>query len=182
MSAGGRAEGSDAFPIGPVQMLVLGFTTDEFTGEILPELRRLRDLDVVRLLDLLVVRKDDAGEIEAQQVSDLDEREAKEFGALIGALVGFGIGSGEEVERAAHAGAAELEDGHLFDEESVWYLSDSIPAGSAAAVALIEHRWAIPLRERILEAGGFALADEWIHPADLVAVGMAARSEAAGAR
>ena len=184
MSAGGgpKEGGSSAIPIGPVQMLVLGFTTDTFTGEILPELRRLKDLDVVRLLDLLVVRKDDAGEIEAQQVSDLDEREAKEFGALIGALVGFGKGDAEEVERAAHAGAAELEDGHLFDEESVWYLSDAIPPGAAAAVALIEHRWAIPLRDRVFEAGGFALADEWIHPADLVAVGVAARSEPAGTR
>jgi uncharacterized membrane protein len=182
MSAGDRPEGSAPLPIGPVQMLVLGFTTDTFTGEILPELRRLRDLDVVRLLDLMVVRKDDAGEIEAQWVSDLDRREAEEFGALIGALVGFGLGGEEEISRAAHAGAAELADGHVFDEEAVWYLSDAIPAGSAAAVALIEHRWAIPLRERILEAGGFALADEWIHPADLVAVGVAARSEVAGAR
>jgi hypothetical protein len=36
---------------------------------------------------------------------------------------------------------------------------------------LIEHRWAIPLRNKLVEAGGVALADEWIHPADLVAIG-----------
>jgi len=153
-------------------MLVLGFTEDSFRGAILPELRRLRDLDVVRLLDLLVVRKDDVGEIDVQEVSDLDPDEARCFGALIGALVGFGTG-GEETERAAFAGAAELEGGDVFGQESVWYVSDVIPAGTAAAIALIEHRWAIPLRERIVEAGGFALADEWIHPADLIAVGKA---------
>ena len=55
----------------------------------------------------------------------------------------------------------------MFDEE-VWYVDDAIPNGTAAAVALLEHRWAIPLREGIRSAGGFHLADAWIHPADLV--------------
>jgi uncharacterized membrane protein len=169
----GPAEPGASFPIGPVQILVVGFDDDEFTGRILPELKRLRELDVVRLVDLLVVRKDEAGEIDVQQTSDLDHDQAVAFGALIGALVGVGTGSTGEKQHAAIAGAAELEDGHLLDDEAVWYLADAIPAGSAAAVALIEHRWAIPLRDRIVEAGGFALADEWIHPADLVAVGAA---------
>jgi uncharacterized membrane protein len=174
VSAGEPAEQTSPFDIGPVQMLVLGFTDDAFSGRILPELRRLREHDVVRLLDLLVVRKDESGEIDVQQISDLDENEAKQFGALIGALVGFGTGNEETLGRAAIAGAHELEDGHLLDEDAVWYLADAIPTDSAAAVALIEHRWAIPLRHRIIEAGGFPLADEWIHPADLVAVGFAA--------
>jgi hypothetical protein len=72
------------------------------------------------------------------------------------------------------AGAAELEDGHVFDETEVWYLADAIPEGSSAAVVLIEHLWAIPLRDRIADAGGTALADAWIHPADLIAIGAAA--------
>jgi uncharacterized membrane protein len=167
---------------GPVQMLVVGFAEDSFTGKILPELRRLKELDLVRLLDLLVVRKDDEGEIDVHQISDLEKDEAIEFGALIGALVGLGTGKEEDVERAAVAGAAELEDGHVFGEESIWYLSDAIPTGSAAAIALIEHRWAIPLRDKIVEAGGLALADEWIHPADLIAVGRTAsrKTEAVG--
>jgi hypothetical protein len=70
----------------------------------------------------------------------------------------------------------EGEDGHIIDETEVWYLADAIPAGSSAAVALIEHRWAIPLREKIVNAGGITLADEWLHPADLMAVGAAAAS------
>jgi uncharacterized membrane protein len=165
-------------PFGPVQMLVVGFSEDSLTGKILPELRRLKELDLVRLLDLLVVRKDDEGEITVHQISDLEKDEAVEFGALIGALVGLGTGDDEVVERAAVAGAAELEDGHVFGEESIWYLSDTIPRGTAAAIALIEHRWAIPLRDKIVEAGGLALADEWIHPADLIAVGASAKRKA----
>ena len=77
----------------------------------------------------------------------------------------------------AVAGAAELEDGHVFDEDAVWYLSDAIPEGTAAAVALIEHRWAIPLRDKIAKAGGMTLADEWIHAADLLAIGLIGSSK-----
>ena len=69
------------------------------------------------------------------------------------------------------------QDGHIFDESEVWYLADAIPAGTSAAIALLEHRWAIPLREKIQRAGGISLADEWVHPEDLVAVGVTAAGE-----
>jgi len=165
---------------GPVQMLVVGFDTDEFTGKIREELKRLKEQDVVRVIDLLAVRKSQDGELEILQESDLTQDEATEFGALIGALVGFGAGGEEEASIGAIAGANELADGHVFDDAEVWYLGDAIPNGSAAAIALLEHRWAIPLRDKIVEAGGVALADEWIHPADLVAVGIAAEEAASG--
>ena len=175
-------EGSEQkWPFGPVQMLVVGFAGNKFTGQILPELQRLKEADVVRLIDLLVVKKDEQGQLESVHISDLSQDEAMEFGAVIGALVGFGHGGAEEAERAAFAGAAELEDGHLIDDVDVWYLGDAIPNNSAAAVALIEHRWAIPLRDKILDAGGVALADEWIHPMDLIAIGYKAREAATSA-
>jgi uncharacterized membrane protein len=173
--------GAEVMPFGPVQMLVLEFDRTRFDGEIMPELERLKDDGVIRLIDLLFVTKTEDGELDVIQTSDLSKDEATEFGALIGALVGLGMGSEEETVRAAEGGAAELEDGHLFDETEVWYLADAIPAGSSAAVALIEHRWAIPLRDKIVQAGGIALADEWIHPADLIAVGATAAGSVAGA-
>ena len=67
-----------------------------------------------------------------------------------------------------------MADGHLIPDEDAWYVADAIPNGTAAAIILIEHMWAIPLRNSIVEAGGIALADEWIHPKDLIAVGVAA--------
>ncbi len=164
---------------GPVQMLVVGFDEPNFTGKIAAELDRLREHDVIRLVDMLVVEKDDAGNITAVQASDLSQDEAMEFGAIAGALIGFGAEGEEGIEAGAIAGAEALEDGHAISEEEVWYVEDTIPNGSAAAVVLIEHRWAIPLRDAIVDAGGIALADEWLHPADLVAVGLAA-AEAAG--
>jgi uncharacterized membrane protein len=155
-------------------MLVVGFEGDNFTGEIRKELARLKEHDVIRLIDLLLVKKNADGELEVLQQSDLDQEEAEEFGAIVGALVGFGMGGEEEADRAAIAGANELEDGHVFDEAAVWYLGDAIPEGTAAAVALIEHRWAVPLRDMIAKAGGVTLADEWIHAKDLLAVGLLA--------
>jgi hypothetical protein len=179
MTAVEPTEAGTSIPFGPVQMLVV---EPEFTGKILPEFKRLKELDVVRLIDLLVVRKGDDGELDVYKQSDLAQDEATEFGALVGALVGLGTGTVEGVESAARAGAEAMEDRHLLDEESVWYVADAIPPGTAAAIALIEHRWAIPLRDRIVEAGGFSLADEWIHPADLVAIGVAQAASTSGRR
>jgi uncharacterized membrane protein len=167
----------EGLTLGPVQMLVVGFDDPHFTGEFREELARLKDNDIARLIDLLLVKKNEDGEIEVIQQSDLDQDEAEEFGAVVGALVGFGAEGEEGIERGAVAGAAELEDGHVFDDEAVWYLSDRIPEGTAAAVALIEHRWAIPLRDKIAKAGGMTLADEWIHAADLIAVGLIGSSK-----
>jgi uncharacterized membrane protein len=164
--------------MGPVQILVIGFDHPNFTGKIRAELDRLREHDVVRLVDLLVVRKDDEGNIERLHHTDLSEAELEQFGATVGALIGLGAGGDEEsMEVGAVLGAAAMAEGVTGDEDT-WYVDDAIPNGTAAAIALVEHRWAIGLRGAIREAGGFHLADAWIHPADLVAVGLLAREEA----
>ena len=159
--------------MGPVQMLVLGFSEPQFTGKIAAELDRLRQHEFVKIVDALVVQKDDNGDVTALQVSDLTTDEATEMGAIAGALVGFGYG---DAEAGALLGAEAGADGHLISDEETWYVADTIPNGSAAAIILLEHLWAIPLREAIVEAGGVALADEWIHASDLLEIGL----EAAG--
>jgi uncharacterized membrane protein len=160
--------------MGPVQMLVLGFDEPEFTGTIAAEIDRLREHDFIRIVDALVVKKDDAGDVTVVQASDLTIDEATEIGAIAGALVGFGYG---DAEAGAEAGEAAGADGHLIPDAEAWYVADAIPAGSTAAIILFEHLWAVPLRDAIVEAGGIALADEWIHPSDLVAVGLAAAED-----
>jgi len=164
--------------IGPVQMLVLGFSEPNFTGKIAAELDRLREHEFVKIVDALVVQKDDAGDITALQVSDLSQDEAMEMGAIAGALVGFGYGEDEDsVEAGAELGAEAGADGHLISEGEVWYVADAIPNGTTAAIILLEHLWAIPLRDAIVDAGGIALADQWIHAKDLISVGVAAAAE-----
>ena len=165
--------------IRPVQLLVVGFAGGEFKGEIMAVLDDLRDRDVIRLVDMAFVRKDEQGDLVMIERSDLSEDEAAEFGAVVGALIGFGAAGEEGAEIGAIEGAEAAAEGGML-EDQMWYIADEIPEGTAAAVALIEHRWAIPLREAIMNAGGFLLSDAWIHPTDLVAIGLAASEEVSG--
>ncbi len=162
--------------MGPVQVLVIGFDDPNFRGEVLAEIERLREDDIVRMIDVVVVQKTADGEIEKFQQKDVEA--AEEFGALAGALIGIGAGGEEAAEIAAVRGAEAAVSSDLLDDQEVWYIADAIPNGSAAAIALLEHRWAIGLRDAIGRAGGFHLADAWIHPRDLVAIGVAAAEEA----
>ena len=164
-------------PFGPVQLLVLGFDRVRFDGEIMPEIERLKDADIIRLIDMIFVTNN-RGVIDTIQTSDLSTEEAEDFGAIVGALIGAGTGD-ENIESGMVAGAAEGADGHMLDEADVWFLADAIPEGTSAAVALIEHRWAIPLRDKIIAADGVVLADEWVHPADLIAIGAHVAEKAA---
>lgn len=164
--------------IGPVQLLIVGFVGGEFKGEIAKVLADLRERDVIRLIDMGVVRKDEDGVITMIEHSDLNQDETIEFGATVGALIGLGAAGEEGAEAGAIAGAEAALDGGMI-EDQVWYIADEIPEGTAAAVALIEHRWAIPLRTAIQDAGGFLVSDAWIHPADLVAIGLLASEEMA---
>lgn len=165
--------------IGPVQMLILGFEDPKFTGEGLAELQRLKEADIVRVVDLLAVWKDEEGDVAVLQDTQLSEGEAQEVGAVIGGLIGLGMAGEEGLEAGAEAGVEAMEDQHLLNADDVWYAADAIPNNTAAVIALLEHRWAIPLRDIIAGAGGFVLADEWIHAKDLVAVGLMAAEEAA---
>ncbi len=164
--------------IGPVQLLIVGFVGGEFKGEIAKVLADLRERDVIRLIDMGVVRKDEDGVITMIEHSDLNQDETIEFGATVGALIGLGVAGEEGAEAGAIAGAEAALDGGMI-EDQVWYIADEIPEGTAAAVALIEHRWAIPLRTAIQDAGGFLVSDAWIHPTDLVAIGLAESEEMA---
>lgn len=162
---------------GPMQILVIAFEDPKFTGEILPELHRLHQHDVVRLVDLLVVSKDDAGNLTHLQQSDLSREELRELGAIVGALIGFGAEGEPGVEAGAEAGTAELANG-VFSDEEQWAVTDAVPNGHAAAIALLEHRWALPLRAAVHRAGGITVTDAWVHPSDLIRIGthLAARS------
>ena len=164
--------------IGPVQLLIVGFAGGEFKGEIASVLADLRERDVIRLIDMGFVRKDDDGLITMIEHSDLSQDETIEFGATVGALIGLGAAGEEGAEAGAIAGAEAALDGGMI-EDQVLYIADEIPEGTAAAVALIEHRWAIPLRSAIQNAGGFLVSDAWIHPTDLVAIGLLASEEMA---
>ena len=167
--------------IGPVQLIVLGFNHPEFHGEIIAELERLRESDTVRVIDSLAVYKDAEGELEVEHLSNLTEEEAKELGTMVGALIGLGIEGEEGMEAGAVAGAEAAAEGGVHpisNSEEAWDVLEEIPNDSAAALILLEHHWAVPLRDAIARAGGFRISDGFISPLDLVAVGLATAEEA----
>jgi uncharacterized membrane protein len=167
--------------IGPVQMIVLGFNHPDFHGEIIAELERLRASDTVRVIDSLAVYKDADGQLEVEHLSNLSKDEAIELGTVIGALIGLGIEGEDGMAAGALAGAAAGADGiNVFADADAaeWDVLDDIPNDSAAALILLEHHWAIPLRDAIARAGGFRLADGFISPLDLVEIGLVTGEEA----
>jgi uncharacterized membrane protein len=165
--------------IGPVQLIVVGFNHPNFRGEIIAELERLRESGTVRVIDSLAVYKDADGEVEVQHLSNLSTEEAMEIGSVVGALIGLGIDGEEGMALGAAAGAEATADGvDFFSDQEGWDVLEDIPNDTAAALLLIEHHWAVPLRDAVVRAGGFRISDGFISPLDLVDVGLVSRAEA----
>lgn len=165
--------------IGPVQLIVLGFKHPDFHGDIIAELERLRASDTVRVIDALAVHKDADGEIEVAHLSNLTKEQAIELGSTVGALIGLGIEGEEGAIEGAQAGAEAASDGvEVFSDERAWDVLEEIPNDSGAALILLEHHWAVPLRDAIARTGGFRISDGFISPLDLVEVGLVTAEEA----
>jgi hypothetical protein len=130
------------------------------------------------VIDGLAVHKDAEGEVTVLKRTDLSDEEAAEFGATVGALIGIGIGGEEGAKVGAELGAERTAGGvNIFKEEDVPDVIEQIPNDSAAAIILLEHRWAIPLRDAVVRTNGMPIADTFIHPLDLIAVGLIAAEE-----
>lgn len=165
--------------IGPVQLIVLGFKDPDFHGEILAELERLRESDTVRVIDALAVYKDDVGEVAVAHLSNISDDEAREIGSAVGALIGLGIEGDTGFVTGAEAGAEAAADGiQVFSDEDAWDVIEEIPNNSAAALLLIEHHWAVPLRDAVVKTGGFRISEGFISPLDLIKIGLVTAEEA----
>jgi uncharacterized membrane protein len=167
--------------VGPVQLIVLGFPKPDFHGEIIAELERLRDSDTVRVIDALAVYKDDAGDVEVVHLSNLTREQAVELGSVIGGLIGLGEDGDQGMQAGAAAGAERAGKGEFtpLGGPEDWDILEDVPNGSAAALILLEHQWAVPLRDAIARAGGYRISDGFISPLDLVEAGMHSAEEAA---
>jgi uncharacterized membrane protein len=166
--------------IGPVQLIALGFNHPNFHGEVIAELEKLRKSDTIRVIDSLAVYKDAQGEIEVEHLSNLTQDEAVELGSKIGALIGLGIEGEAGAEAGSVLGAeAAVRDGvQMFSDEDAWDVLGEIPNDTATALILIEHNWAVPLRNAIAQAGGYRIGDGFISPFDLIEIGLVTAAEA----
>jgi uncharacterized membrane protein len=155
-------DGTSSEHVAPIQLLALAFPRSRFKGEILPELDRLKRRRIVRVLDLLVVRKDRDGRVIVATGSDLDWEEATALGAYFGSLAGDAADGPDGADRGALAGAAQLASGHIFDEDDIFRLTEALDNDTTAALLLIQHTWAEPLIAALLGAGGVELINEWV--------------------
>ena len=130
--------------LGPVQLLVVGLSDPSLRGEVAAECARLAASGSVRVIDSLVVYKDAQDELEVEHLSTVSTEEAAELGEIVGALVGITV----EGEPGAGFPAA-----FAAGDKSGWDVLDDIPRDSAAALVLLEHQWAIPLRDAVARGG-----------------------------
>jgi hypothetical protein len=141
---------------GPVQVLVVGFDQPSFSGELMAELDRLGQAGTIRLLDVLLVARWDDGSFDSLP---FPEGAAPGLGRLAAEILGGADADG--------VGPTAAEDADADAVGAAWSLADAVPIGSSAAVALIEHLWAIPLRAAVHRSGGRALDETWLAPADV---------------
>ena len=135
---------------GPVQILVIGLDEPTFSGEVVAEFARLRQAGTVRLLDVVLIRRADDGTFETLP---LPAGAPAGMGQLAARLLGNPDSEVVGAEQAVTGGT--------------WSLADAIPVGADAAVAVIEHLWATPLREALHRAGGTTLEETWLAPEDV---------------
>lgn len=127
--------------MGPLEYVVIDFEGSHFTGEILPELRRLRDEGVMRVVDLLLIQKDAQGNVSARELSDLSKEEATPFGPIAGEVL------------------------DLLSEADVETAAADLSPNSTGAILLLEHTWATHLQETIRNAQGKVISGGLV-PAD----------------
>jgi hypothetical protein len=125
---------TDIDELGPVDYLVVEFPGSKFTGEIAPALSELIDRDIVRVLDLLVLKKDADGSIDAFELNDLDDTEVAELRGLETALA------------------------MLLSEDDVAAVAEAIEPDSSAAVLIWENMWAAPFASAVRHSGGQVVA------------------------
>jgi hypothetical protein len=147
-------EASEADALGPVDYLVVEFPADRanFSGEMAAELRSLVDRELVRVLDLLLLRKELDGSLEAAELHEVDESDVGQLRAL------------------------EADVAMLLAEEDVEAIGSSMERGTLAAVLVYENRWAAPFASAVRRSGGQLIASGRI-PTQALLAAVGAESE-----
>jgi Family of unknown function (DUF6325) len=134
----------DGGPMGPVDYIVVAFPTDRMTGEAFPLLVDLVDRGVIRILDLVFLRKDEHGTVTTLTQVDLDRMRVLEAALFDGAASG------------------------LLDAEDVAEAATALEPGTAAGVLVYENTWATPFATALRRSGGQLVASGHVPVQSLV--------------
>ncbi len=144
--------------LGPVQLLIIGFDGTARHPEIAAELRRLREHETVRIVDIVVVWKGADGKLEVNRESDLSLEEARDAGALARGLAGLTDAEDEDESAGGDDGRArDQQRGHVGGR-------GRDRAGHDRGSRPLRAQWAVPLRDAIVRAGGVLIARAWVQP------------------
>jgi uncharacterized membrane protein len=120
--------------IGPVEILVVAFPENQFTGEVAPALEELVTSGLIRVIDLVFVTKDADGTVVGVELSDLDDATGAAFQPHV------------------------EEPSGLLSEEDIADLGAELEPNSSAAILLFEHLWATKFRDAVVDSGGQLVA------------------------
>jgi hypothetical protein len=166
--------------MGPLQYVFLGVRGQEQQQAVVRTLRALSERGAIRVVDVVYATKKDDGSIVPGTWTSLTDEERKNFGAIAGALVGFGYGGLDGAKAGAELGAeraetpfAEREFGESVQEvrQELKDLAEDLPTGAGCCIALIEHRWMPQLRDDLRRQGIVVLGTGMIRPRSLVMLG-----------
>jgi hypothetical protein len=166
--------------MGPLQYVFLGVRGQEQQDVVVRTLKGLSERGAIRVLDVVYATKKDDGSIVPGTWTSLSDEDRQKFGAIAGALVGFGYGGREGAKIGAELGIeraetpfAEREFGESVQQirEELKDLAQDLPAGAGCCIALIEHRWMSQLRDDLRKQGIVVLGTGLIRPRSLVMLG-----------
>ncbi|MFO0920478.1 MAG: DUF6325 family protein [Candidatus Saccharimonadales bacterium] len=126
---------------GPIDYIIVGFEGNKFDGSILKALNDAIEKGIIGLIDLALVKRDEDDTISVINVSDLGDEYAISL-----------------IEQHKQDTTSKI------DEDDINEVADLIEKNCAAGLLIIEHLWAKPLKEAIINANGVLLAEGRIHP------------------
>ena len=124
--------------LGPIELLVVKFPGNRFTGEIAPALAELVEGGLIRVIDILFLYKDEASEMTVLEINDLDDDDYRQFDPVVADLTG------------------------MLTVEDAQRLSASFEPNSSAAIMLFENTWATKFRDTLVRANGELVLNERI--------------------
>jgi hypothetical protein len=171
--------------VGPIQYIVFGVRTEDQQKEVLRQMRAISERGNIRLIDLAYIRKAEDGTLQQGRMSGLSEEEQRKFGTVARALVGMGAAL-EYAKTGGEFGAgafADQEFGESVQEikERIYDAAQDLPPGAACAIALVEHRWLLEVKENVQKQGVVVLKQGLVRPRSLMMLGaeLAAAEQAA---